>query len=97
MNIVVDHGHGADERAALAEQARDGFSATAKDYEPGRTNPHQHDHDICIYVLEGVFKLADVTLGVVHLCGPGTRAFVARDTPHFEEHDKLRLVVGRRY
>lgn len=97
MTIVVDHGHGADEGAALAELAREGFSAAAKDYEPARTELHQHDHDLCIYVLKGEFKLADVASGVVHRCGPGTRAFVAGDTPHFEEHGELRLVVGRRY
>lgn len=97
MTIIVDHGHGADEGAALAQLAREGFSAAAKDYEPGRTEPHQHDHDICIHVLKGEFKLADVAAGVVHRCGPGARAFVACGTPHFEAHDELRLVVGRRF
>ncbi|MDQ3145254.1 MAG: hypothetical protein M3Q57_10330 [Pseudomonadota bacterium] len=97
MTIVVDHGHGADEEAALTELARDGFSAAAKDYEPGRTEPHEHDHDICIHVLKGEFRLADAGSGLVHRCGPGARAFVARGTPHFEEHGELRLAVGRRY
>lgn len=97
MTIVVDYGHGADEGAALAELAREGFSAAAKDYEPGRTEPHQHDHDICIHILLGEFKLADVASGTVHRCGPGTRVFVACGTPHFEEHGMTRLVVGRRH
>lgn len=97
MTIAIDHGHGADEGTALAELARDGFSAAAKDYEPGRTEPHQHDHDICVHVIDGEFRLADIALGVVHRCGPGTRAFVGSGTPHFEEHGELRLVVGRRH
>ena len=97
MTIVIDHGHGADEESALAELARHGFNAATKDYDPGRTEPHQHDHDICLHVIEGEFRLADVASGVVHRCGPGTKAFVGSWTSHFEEHGQLRLVVGRRH
>ena len=41
MTIVIDHGNGADEGTALAGLTQDRFDAVAKDYAPGRTEPHQ--------------------------------------------------------
>ncbi len=96
MTIRIDQGYGALEEDALAELRRDGFVASAVDYEPGRTEPHSHDYDICLHILDGEFKLADVATGAVHRCGPGTRLFVGKGTPHFEEHGHLRMAVGRR-
>ena len=96
MTITIDHGYGAREDDALEELRRNGFVASVKDYEPGRTEPHQHDYDICLHIIDGEFKLADVASGTVHTCGPGTKLFVGKGTPHFEEHGALRMAVGRR-
>ena len=96
MSIIIDHGHGAQEKEALEELRRDGFVASAVDYEPGRTEPHSHDYDICLHILDGEFRLTDVAREVVHSCGPGTKLFVGKGTPHFEDHGILRMAVGRR-
>lgn len=96
MTVIVEHGYAADEEQALAELARDGFSAAARDYAPERTEPHQHDYDVRLYVVEGEFKLIEADSDIVHSCGPGARAFVPAGTRHCEDHGALRLVVGRR-
>ncbi len=94
MSIIIDHGHGAQEQQALEELRRDGFVASVVDYEPGRTEPHSHDYDICLHIIDGVFELAEVEQGIVHRCGPGTKLFVGEGTRHFENHGELRMVVG---
>jgi len=96
MSIEVTHRDGASEAQALAELDRDGFTAAAKDYEPGRTEPHRHDYDICLHILDGEFRLGLVDEGVVRSFGPGDRLFVPAGTRHFEDHGVLRMVVGRR-
>jgi quercetin dioxygenase-like cupin family protein len=96
MTIIVNHGHGALEQDALAELEHEGFVASAVDYAPGSTQPHHHEYDVCLHVLEGEFRLTDVERQTVHRCGPGTRVFVASGTEHFEDHGELRMAVGRR-
>jgi quercetin dioxygenase-like cupin family protein len=96
MTIIVNHGYGAAEEQALGELSRDGFSGAARDYAPGRTEPHQHDYDVCLYVLDGEFRLLEADTGVVHSCGPGAKVFVTSGTLHSEDHGALRMVVGRR-
>ncbi len=96
MTMNVDHARGASEKDALAELGQEGFVASAVDYAPGKTQPHSHDYDICLHILEGEFRLTDVERQIVHRCGPGTKVFVASGTEHFEEHGDLRMAVGRR-
>lgn len=96
MSVVISHGYGADEDQALAELERDGFKGEKKAYAPGRTEPHEHDYDICLYILEGEFRLNDVDQPAVHACGPGSKLFVPAGTRHFEDHGVLTMVVGRR-
>lgn len=96
MTVVVEPAYGADEAQALRELEQQGFSGAAKDYAPGRTEPHQHEYDILLYILEGEFRLGEVEAGQVHSCRPGDKVFVAAGTPHFEDHGDLRMVVGRR-
>lgn len=96
MTVTLDHGYGLDEAGALAELEREGFVGAVKDYAPGTTEPHRHDYDIQLYVLQGEFRVTDVGADAVHVCRPGDRLFVAAGTPHFEDHGELRMVVGRR-
>lgn len=96
MTIVLNTGYGAGQEEALAELNLEGFSGAAKDYAPGTTEPHTHDQDLQLYILEGEFRLTDVDRGAVHVCRPGDKVFVAAGTPHFEDHGDLRMVVGRR-
>jgi hypothetical protein len=96
MPIQVTRGHGASEAEALAEISREGFAAAGKDYAPGRTEPHRHDYDICLQILDGEFRLGLVEEDLVHSFGPGDRLFVPAGTLHFEDHGPLRMVVGRR-
>ncbi len=97
MSVVTSHQPGAPEDRMLEEMARDGFEAAAKDYAPGRTEPHRHDYDVCLYILEGEFRLAEVDRSLVHRFGPGDKVLVARGTAHAEEHGALRMIVGRRH
>jgi quercetin dioxygenase-like cupin family protein len=81
----------------IEEMTRDGFEAAARDYEPGATQPHQHDYDVCLYILEGEFRLIEPESSTVHRFGPGDKLLVDRGTLHAEEHGRLRMVVGRRH
>ena len=96
MGIIVTQGYGAGEEQALDELKRDGFNASATDYAPGRSEPHQHDYDVCVHVIAGEFKVIEEGRGAVHSCGPGAKIFVPSGTPHWEDHGAVRLVVGRR-
>lgn len=96
MLIEVTRGQGASEAQATAEMSGQGFTAAAKDYAPGKTEPHRHDYDICLHILDGEFRLGLVDEGVVRSFGAGDRIFVPAGTLHFEDHGSLRMVVGRR-
>ena len=97
MSIDVTHRNGASEAQAVAEISGEGFIAAAKDYAAGKTDPHRHDYDICLHILDGEFRLGLVDEGAVHSFGPGDRLFVPAGTLHFEDHGPLRMVVGRRH
>ena len=97
MSILLDQGYGASEQEAHRELEREGFSAETRDYAAGSNEPHQHDYDVCLYVLEGEFRVTDAERGIVHACRPGDRLRVPSGTPHSEEHGPVRLVVGRRH
>jgi uncharacterized cupin superfamily protein len=84
------------EAKAVAALTAEGFSAAAKDYAAGRTEPHRHDYDIGLHILEGEFRLGLVQEGEVRRFGPGDRLFVPAGTLHYEDHGSLRIVVGRR-
>jgi quercetin dioxygenase-like cupin family protein len=77
--------------------AGEGFEAMIKDYSSGTTEPHHHDYDVRLYILEGEFRLTEVDRSVVHRFGPGDEVFVARGTIHAEDHGPLRMIVGRRH
>ncbi len=96
MSVVSDLACAVGEEQALAAMRRDGFDATTKDYAPGKTDPHQHDYDISLYVLEGEIRVTELDADAVHVCKPGDKLFVASGTRHCEEHGPLRMVVGRR-
>ena len=96
MSIEVTHRNGASEAQAVADMSGQGFTAAAKDYPAGRTEPHRHDYDICLHILEGEFRLGLLEEGVVRGFGPGDRLSVPAGTLHFEDHGPLRMVVGRR-
>ena len=85
------------EEQAIERMRAGGFEAAAKDYAPGRTEPHAHDYAVSLYILEGEFRLHEVDTGIVHSCMPGDRVVVDAGTPHAEEHGALRMVVGRRH
>lgn len=95
MAVVISR-NDATEEQAIAEMARTGFAAAAKDYVPGSTEPHQHDYDVCLQILEGEFHLLEADQGIVHRCTPGDRVMVDAGTRHAEEHGALKMVVGRR-
>ena len=96
MSVEVTRGHRASEAQATVAMSDMGFTAAAKDYAPGTTEPHRHDYDICLHILEGEFRLGLTEANVVHSYGPGDRLFVPAGTLHFEDHGELRMVVGRR-
>ena len=96
MGIMVDQDYGASEQQALAELRSEGFSAETKDYPPGRTEPHAHDYEVRLFILDGEFRLTDGDSGTVHACPPGARVRVSAGTRHSEDHSALRMVVGRR-
>jgi quercetin dioxygenase-like cupin family protein len=88
MSIEVMQRPGASEAEALAEIGGQGFTAAAKEYAPGKTEPHRHDYDICLHILEGEFRLGLAHEDVVRSFGPGERLFVPAGTHHFEEHGR---------
>lgn len=96
MSIEVDRGYGASEEQAVAELAAAGFSAEAKEYGPGKTEPHAHDYEVRLYIVEGEFRLLDADSGLVHACRPGDRVRVSAGVRHAEDHGPLKMVVGRR-
>lgn len=97
MSVSVIHQPGATEDQIIDEMSKRGFEAVAKELRAAATEPHQHEYDVCLYILEGEFRLRDVERSMVHRFGPGDKAFVDRGTVHSEEHGPLRLIVGRRH
>jgi quercetin dioxygenase-like cupin family protein len=96
MSIEMLHGNAASEAEAVEEMGRAGFTAAVRDYAAGKTEPHRHDYDISLHILEGEFRLGLVDDGSVQSFTPGERLTVPAGTLHFEEHGPLRMVVGRR-
>ena len=82
---------------ALAEANSEGFVGEIKEYTGGHTEPHQHDYDVRLFVLEGEIRLTNVQDNVVYACGPGTQAYVSAGTAHTEDHDTLKMIVARRH
>jgi hypothetical protein len=82
---------------ALAEANCDGFTGEIKEYTRGHTEPHAHDYDVRLFVLEGEIRLTDVQADVVHACGPGTQAYVVAGASHTEDYDMLKMIVARRH
>ncbi len=97
MSVATTHEPGTPEDQMIEEMARDGFEAAAKDYASGMSEPHQHDYDVCLYILEGEFRLTEVEKSAVHRFGPGDKVCVHRGTVHAEEYGPLRMIVGRRH
>ena len=81
----------------MAEANFEDFVGEIKDYTGGHTEPHQHDYDVRLFVLEGEIKLTDVQDSVVHECGPGTKAYVGAGTAHTEDHGTLKMIAARRH
>ena len=96
MTVILDRGYGAGEERALAELQSDGFAGATKVYAPGMTEPHCHDQDLRLYVLEGEILVTEIDKQIVHTAGPGDRLSVPAGTRHSEDHGDLRMVVGRR-
>jgi uncharacterized RmlC-like cupin family protein len=96
MTIQISSGHDRDDVSATAALRREGFWAAVRVYDAARTEPHSHGQDLCLYILDGEFRLGDVEGGKVHCCGPGDRIFVAAGTHHYEDHGEVRIAVGRR-
>ena len=96
MPVAITHSP-TDADEVLAQLTRDGFDAAEKAYEPGATEPHRHDYDVCLYVIEGEIRVFEPGLSAPHACGPGDRLFVPAGTEHHEEHGPLRMIVGRRH
>ncbi len=97
MPIKTTNLPGVSEDQMIAEMARDGFEATVKNYSEGATEPHSHDYDVCLYILNGEFRIAETEASMVHRFGPGDKVFVDRGILHAEEHGTLRMIVGRRH
>ncbi len=96
MPVTVTRRGEASEADALAEIGSDGFATEAKDYSPGKTDPHHHDYDVCLHIFRGELRLNLLDEGLARSCQPGDRVFVPAGTLHSEEHGLLRMVVGRR-
>jgi quercetin dioxygenase-like cupin family protein len=97
MAIIIAPDPALGEEQAIQEMRESGFEAAAKDYAPGKTEPHAHDYAVSLYIIEGEFRLHEVDRGIVHSCMPGDRVLVDAGTVHAEEHGALRMVVGRRH
>jgi mannose-6-phosphate isomerase-like protein (cupin superfamily) len=96
MPVAIAHSP-ADPDEVLAQLIADGFDASRRDYQPDSTEPHRHDYDVCLYVIEGEIKVFEDGVAEPHACGPGDRLMVPAGTVHHEEHGALRMIVGRRH
>ena len=96
MGIEIDEGYGASESQAVAELREGGFSAEVKEYAPETTEPHAHDYEVRLFILDGEFRLLDADKDILHTCRPGDRVRVSAGTRHSEDHGPLKMVVGRR-
>ena len=80
---------------ALAEANSDGFVGEIKEYTGGHTEPHQHDYDVRLFVLEGEIRITDVHKNLAYACVPGTKVYVTAGTAHTEDHGILKMIVAR--
>lgn len=97
MAVAIAKDPGLSEEQAIDRMRQSGFEAAAKDYPPGKTEPHAHDYAVSLYIIEGEFRLHEVDQGIVHRCLAGDHVVVDAGTAHAEEHGALRMVVGRRH
>jgi hypothetical protein len=56
--------------------------------------PHWHDFDAYLYLLDGTLHLRDVQAGVVHECSPGIRIDVPAKTVHAEQSKGYTVLLG---
>ena len=80
-----------------AELARDGYEARETEIKPDvHREPHAHDFDARVFVLDGSITLAFGTDRVTY--GPGDSCMVPAGTVHAEhtEASGVRLLSGRR-
>ena len=63
MSIIVTANPGLSSETAIDEMRAQGFDAASRDFDPGKTEPHSHDYDVSLYILEGRFLLPDVKMG----------------------------------
>jgi hypothetical protein len=82
------------EGEALAEIEAAGWYPMARDVAPEHNNPHSHDFDSVVYVLDGSMDFFEPETGIHHRCGPGSRVEDFGDNVHREEHDGYRALVG---
>ena len=82
------------EASAMADIEAAGFHSITMEFAAGENEPHWHDFDAFVFVLEGELVLTDVESGESRVCGPGTKVQAARGVLHRESTPGYKALIG---
>ena len=66
------------------------------DDNPLKAQPHFHDFDTLVFIMEGSLDFIDIETGLQHRCGPGTLVEDIGHNRHAESHAGFRSLTAYR-
>ena len=92
MNI--EHNYFSDESQVQAEIEAAGYHAVTLDFEAENNDPHWHDFDSLVYVLDGQIAVTDEQTGESCVCEKGAKITAPRGVLHREKTPGYRAMIG---
>ena len=94
MTIVQEKNHINTAEEATSEVEKAGFYGMTIDQPPNETQPHWHNFNSTLYILEGTLNITDVNAGIVYTCEAGWKITVPENAIHAEKHQEYKAVIG---
>ena len=92
--MTIHHDQFTDEAQALEEIEHAGYHAMTLDFPAENNEPHWHDFDSMLYILEGEVTIIDTETGEECICGPGTRLRAGAGVLHREVTEGYKALIG---
>ena len=94
MKAVIHRNYGASEEQALKEIAERGYHPLTFDVPATKNEPHFHDFDNALYMLEGELTVTETESGETYTLKPGDMADAKGFVLHHEDHQGFKAVFG---
>jgi len=82
------------EGEAVADAKALGLHTVTVDVHADENEPHWHNFDAMIYILDGELRVTETETGYLHTCRPRSRLHAIGFTAHSEVTDGYRAVIG---